>query len=64
MESFAEKISHIEKQITTNIDLLEIAKGYCEYNFDKSSEISALGAILSIILEEQKELAQCFDCIL
>ena len=64
MESFAEKISHIEKQIITNIDLLEIAKGYCEYNFDKSSEISALGAILSIILEEQKELAQCFDGIL
>ena len=42
MEDLIEKISHIEEQITLNINLLEIARGYCEYNFDKACEISIL----------------------
>ena len=64
MEDLIEKISHIEEQITLNIDLLEIAKSYCEHNFDKASEISTLGTIIGIILDEQQRLARSFDGIL
>ena len=64
MEDLIEKISHIEEQITLNIDLLEIARDYCEYNYDKASEISTLGTIINIILTGQQSLARSFDGIL
>ncbi len=62
-EVLIEKISLIEEQITMNIDLLEIAKDYCEYNFDKAREIAALSTIINIILAEQHNLARSFDGI-
>lgn len=64
LERIAEELSQIEEQITLNIDLLEIAKSYCDYNFDKASEVSSVGAILSVILKEQRALAEKFDSIL
>ena len=64
MENFTKKISHIEEQITLNIDLLEIAKSYCDYNFDKGTEICSVGALIGVILKEQREIADCLDTIL
>ena len=61
LRNIAEEVAQIEERIILNIELLEIAKSYCEYNFDKASEVSTLGAILDVILREQKALADSFD---
>jgi hypothetical protein len=58
-----EKIIEIERQLNVNIDLLEIAKAYCEFNNDKSDEISALIPILEIILDNQKNVRRSLDYI-
>ena len=49
------KIIEIEKQLNSNIDLLEIAKDYCEFNIDKSIFASRLLSMLEIILINQKK---------
>ena len=49
-----EKILKLEERVYTNMDLLEIAKTYCEFNYDKSKEISVLNSIIDIIIENQK----------
>lgn len=64
IEKYIEKFNTIEEQITLSIDLLEIAKSYCDCNFDKASEVSTLGAIIGIVLKEQKNLASNFDGIM
>lgn len=58
-----EKIVELERQLNVNIDLLEIAKAYCEFNNDKSDEISALIPILEIILDNQKNVRRSLDYI-
>lgn len=59
-----EKINSIERNINLNIDLLDVAKDFCEFNFDKAAEISALFTMLEIMLKKQKELATEFDMFL
>lgn len=61
MENILNKFSKIEEKITLSMDLLEVAKGYCEYNFDKGQEVVALNSILEIILKNQKELSDQLD---
>ena len=61
MENILNKFSKIEEKITLSMDLLEVAKGYCEYNFDKGQVVVALNSILEIILKNQKELADQLD---
>lgn len=61
MEKMLTTITQIEEKITLSIDLLEIAKDYCEFNFDKGQEVVAIGTILKVVLEEQKELADKID---
>ena len=58
-----EKIVEIERQLDVNTDLLEIAKAYCEFNNDKSDEVSALISILDIILDNQKKVKSSLDYI-
>ena len=58
-----EKVVELERQLNVNIDLLEIAKAYCEFNNDKSDEISTLIPILEIILDNQKNLRRSLDYI-
>ena len=58
-----EKIVELERQLNVNTDLLEIAKAYCEFNNDKSDEISTLIPILEIILDNQKNLRRSLDYI-
>ena len=61
MENTLNKFTQIEEKITLSLDLLEIAKGYCEYNFDKGQEVAALRSILEILFETQKNLADKID---
>ena len=51
----------MEEKINLCIDLLEVAKTYCEFNYDKSSELSSVGSLISIILDLEKELANEYD---
>ena len=57
MENTLKNITALEEKITMSINLLEIAKGYCEYNFDKGEEVIALHSIIDIVLEIQQKLA-------
>ncbi len=60
---YIEKLIEIEALIVSNINLLEITKTYCENNYDKSNEITAIGAIINIILDKQKLLIKALDGI-
>ena len=57
------KIINFEERLIQNIDLLEIAKSYCEFNSYKGAEISALYSVIDIILENHKALVREFDKI-
>ncbi len=58
-----EFITDLEPLIFDNISLLEVAKGYCEFNQDKSNSIASVIAILDIILKNQKDIARMIDLI-
>ena len=59
-----ENIVSIEDRLAKSIDLLEIAKTYCEFNCAKSDEISTLFSILELILEQQRETINHMDALL
>ncbi|DAB00349.1 TPA: hypothetical protein CPT89_08460 [Candidatus Gastranaerophilales bacterium HUM_11] len=61
MKNMLDTLSTIEEKVMLCIDLLEIAKNYCERNFDKGQELSAVGTILQVVLGEQKSLADSLD---
>ena len=56
-----EKIINIEEQMNANVDLLQIARDYCEFNIDKSATIGFLISLIEIILENQKNIVANFD---
>ena len=56
-----EKIVEIERQLNINIDLIEVAKAYCEFNFDKSDELCTLISVFEIILDNQKKITKALD---
>ena len=60
-KNMLDTLSTIEEKVMLCIDLLEIAKNYCESNFDKGQELSAVGTILKVVLDEQKSLADSLD---
>ena len=60
MKNMLDTLSTIEEKVMLCIDLLEIAKNYCESNFDKG-QVSAVGTILKVVLDEQKSLADSLD---
>ncbi len=57
-------IANLEEKISRNTDLLEIAKTYCEFNCDKSDEISTLFSILELIVERQKDTVKSLESLL
>lgn len=61
MENILNNLVQLEEKITLSLDLLEVAKGYCEYNFDKGQEVVAICSILEVVLEAQRELADKLD---
>lgn len=63
MENMLETLNLLEEKVMLSIDLLEIAKNYCEYNFNKGQAVSAIGTLLKIVLDEQKQLADSIDTL-
>lgn len=59
-----EKFIDVEQKIATNIDLLEIAKDYCEFNNDKASGISCLMSLIEVMLQNQRNLISDFDKVM
>ena len=58
------KITNLEEKMYINIDLLKIAKDYCEFNADKSCTTSSLLSLIEIVLNNQKSMAENFDEIM
>ena len=56
-----EKFMDIEQQINVNMDLLIIAKDYCEFNIDHSKKICSLMSLIEIMLQNQKSIVSNFD---
>ena len=56
-----ENFNDFEEKVNLSIDLLELAKTYCEINGDKSAEISTISTALDIVLRKQKELVRELD---
>ena len=46
----------LEKDLHKNIDLLKIAKSYCDSNYEKSDEITTLGSLLELIIKKQADV--------
>ena len=56
-----EEFAYLEEHFNINVDILELAKDYCEFNYDKSSSLSRLLVLLDIILANQKIIAAKLD---
>ena len=63
-EICAEKLNEFERDINAIIDLLSVAKGYCDLNYDKSSELVAISTVIEILLSKQLKLASDFDSLM
>ena len=63
-EICAEKLNEFERDINASIDLLSVAKGYCDLNYDKSSELVAISTVIEILLNKQLKLASDFDSLM
>lgn len=61
MENILNNITFLEEKVTLSLDLLEIAKGYCEHNYDKGPEVVAVGSIMDVIAKVQKDIADDID---
>lgn len=57
-----EKMKEIEEKVNIGVDLLEIAKTYCEINYDKAKELAALSSLLEVISENQRNISRAIDC--
>ena len=53
----------LESKISDNLDLLEIASGYCEVQ-EYDSKIITLSTILKIIITNQKEILEKLDSLI
>ena len=56
-----EKIIDIEEQMNANVDLLQVARDYCEYNIENSRATSSLIPLLEIMLQKQRSIVADFD---
>lgn len=59
-----DSILNLEQKITFSINLLEVAKSYCDFHYDKSQEFIALSSVLDVLLKNQRELAGKLDGII
>ena len=58
-----ENVVDIEEKVISNLNLLELAKAYCELNYDKSDELLVISTVIDIVLKNQKELIKKIDLI-
>ena len=59
-----EKFIDLERDLSFGLDLLEIAKCYCEKNSDKIAEVAILNSILDVMLTNQKKVVSGLDKML
>lgn len=56
-----DNILNLEQKITFSIGLLEVAKTFCDFHYEKSQEFISLSSVLEVLLKNQKELAANLD---
>ena len=56
-----EKIVDLEQKTSLGMDLLEVAKCYCEQNFEKAAELGTLNSLLELALSNQKQVMHVID---
>ena len=56
-------ISYLEEKINSNIDLLEIAKKYCEFSYDSVDATVPLISLVEVLLKNQHDIAEKFDSL-
>ena len=56
-----DNIIELESKVVESINLLEVAKGFCEFNYDKSADILALNSVIKIVLDNQNEIGECME---
>ena len=61
MENTLKNALFLEEKVSLSLDLLEVAKGYCAYNFDKGQELVALSSVIDILIDVQKDIAGFLD---
>lgn len=54
-------ITEMEQKLNTCTSLLEVAKVYCEHNYDKSNEINTISSIIDVILKNQNDIIGNLD---
>lgn len=57
-------IAYLERKINAVIDLLEIAKKYCEAGNDSVDSIVPLVSLIEVMLTSQRDIAEKFDNML
>ena len=55
------KVAEFEEKLNECHDLVDIAYSYCTCHYDKSSQLSALGTILTLIRQAHKDLIKKID---
>lgn len=61
---YIKEITDLEQKLNTGLDLLEVAKTYCEFNYDKADELSAISSVLDVVIQIQKSAAITLDNLL
>ena len=56
-------LSEVESQIITNLNLINIAEGYCRGLYEESNEISAILSLLNIMQEKQESVLDMLDTL-
>ena len=56
-------IANVLCQSYDSIDMLELARDYCEFNMEKSSKFNALAQVLGFVIKDLKKMAQDIDTI-
>lgn len=62
-KDLVEVINNLEIKINESVNLLELAKGYCSANFEKSVEITIMMTLIESLLKQQKEIAFELDTL-
>ena len=56
-----EILTEIENQILTNLNLMDVAEGYCKALCEDSKSLSAIMSVLNIMRERQKLALDMLD---
>ena len=60
----AAELDSVEEKLIVTLDLLEVAKRYCENDCGESKALGPLYSLFDVMLKNQRELADNLDRIL